>query len=306
MAKTAHHGTGGSLIDKQAASVHNGTIMIRSARNFLAGGFLLLTLPAAHAEAALERVQFDAVLMTARDYADDRSLIFYCLRGSTETVPFLYAGLQADLEQAVQKLKSAGASARQSAEMVQMVLGTVRTYARDAKDDALDRRCISKDVERSRAEVKGVSVPLFLRPPFDKMGKGRILRTHANATGAAAAMQISFASGCAGSPSGCVLRNRQRHKRPYGPTAVFRGRAFFLSKTFYAALLLRIGGRTGRSRRRRRRRGRRAVIVRSCAGSCAWSVRSLGEPAKNMRPAAKAIATRMPTTRVTPLPLLSS
>jgi hypothetical protein len=168
--EAVHHDTGGSLIDKQA-SVHNGTVMIRSARNFLAGGFLLLTLPAAHAEAALERTQFDAVLMTARDYADDRSLIFYCLRGSTETVPFLYAGLQADIEQTVQKMKSAGASARQSAEMVQMVLGTVRIFAREAKDDSLDRRCISKDVERSRAEVKGVSVPLFLRPPFDKMGK---------------------------------------------------------------------------------------------------------------------------------------
>ena len=169
--KAVHHGTGGSLIDKQAASVQNGTNMIRSARNLLAGGFLLLMLPAAHAEAALERAQFDAVLMTARDYADDRSLIFYCLRGSTETVPFLYAGLQADVEQAVQKMKSAGASARQSAEMVQMVLGTVRSFGREAKDDALDRRCISKDVERSRAEVKGVSVPLFLRSPFDKMGK---------------------------------------------------------------------------------------------------------------------------------------
>ena len=159
------------MIDKWGGGVHNGTIMIRSARNFLAGSFLLLTLPAAHAEAALERVQFEAVLMAARDYADDRSLIFYCLRGSTETVPFLYAGLQADLEQTLQKMKSAGASARQNAEMVQMVLSTVRIYPREAKDDALDRRCISKDVERSRAEVKGVSVPLFLRPPFDKMGR---------------------------------------------------------------------------------------------------------------------------------------
>lgn len=145
--------------------------MVQTARNFLAGSLLLLTLPAAQAQAALERAQFESVLMTARDYADDRSLIFYCLRSSTETVPFLYAGLQADIEQAAQKMKSAGASARQSAEMVQMVLGTVRTYARDAKDEVLDRRCISKDVERSRAEVKGVSVPLFLRPPFDRMGK---------------------------------------------------------------------------------------------------------------------------------------
>jgi hypothetical protein len=166
-ARKVHHAPGGSLIDNRAASGHNGTIMIRSARNILAGGFLLLMLPG-HAEAALDRAQQDAVLITARDYADDRSLIFYCLRGSTETVPFLYAGLQADLEQAVQKMKTAGASARQSAEMVQKVLSTVRTYARDAKDDTLDRRCISKDVERSRAEVKGVSVPLFLRPPFDR------------------------------------------------------------------------------------------------------------------------------------------
>jgi hypothetical protein len=145
--------------------------MVQSARNLLAGSLLLLALPTAHAQAALERAHFEAVLITARDYADDRSLIFYCLRGSTETVPFLYAGLQADLEQAVQKMKSAGASARQTAEMVQMVLSTVRTYPRDAKDDALDRRCISKDVERSRAEVKGVSVPLFLRAPFDRLGK---------------------------------------------------------------------------------------------------------------------------------------
>lgn len=142
----------------------------RFARDLLAASALLLTLPAAHAQAALERAQFEQTLIAARDYADDRSLIFYCLRTSTETVPFLYAGLQADIEQAVQKMKTAGASARQTAEMVQIVLSNVRYYPANAKDDSLDRRCISKDVERSRAEVKGVSVPLFLRPPFDKLG----------------------------------------------------------------------------------------------------------------------------------------
>jgi hypothetical protein len=144
--------------------------MSRCARDLLATSILLLTLPVAHAEAALDRAQFEQTLIAARDYADDRSLIFYCLRSSTETVPFLYAGLQADLEQAVQKMKTAGASARQTAEVVQTVLGGVRYYPANAKDDSLDRRCISKDVERSRAEVKGVSVPLFLRPPFDKLG----------------------------------------------------------------------------------------------------------------------------------------
>ncbi len=121
--------------------------------------------------AALDRAQFEAALSTAREYADDRSLIFYCLRGSVETMPFLYAGLQSDLEQTLQRLKTAGASSRQSAELVQAVMINVRFYQRDAKDAGLDRRCISKDVERSRAEVKGVSIPLFQRAPFDKLGK---------------------------------------------------------------------------------------------------------------------------------------
>ncbi|MBL6615600.1 MAG: hypothetical protein ISP45_16430, partial [Reyranella sp.] len=117
--------------------------MFRSARVFLAVTTLVLAVPIAHAQAALERAQFEQAMMAARDYADDRSLIFYCMRGASETVPFLYAGLQADIEQAVQKMKKAGASARQSAEMVQAVLSTVRFYPATAKDASLDRRCIS-------------------------------------------------------------------------------------------------------------------------------------------------------------------
>lgn len=145
--------------------------MRRFVRDVLAASFVVLPMLATPARAALDRAQFEATLLAARDYADDRSLIFYCLRSSTETLPFLYAGLQADLEQAVQKMKVAGASARQTAEMVQIVLSSVRYYPREARDASLDRRCISKDVERSRAEVRGVSVPLFLRPPFDRFGK---------------------------------------------------------------------------------------------------------------------------------------
>ena len=146
--------------------------MVRSAQTFLAAAAsLLLALPAVPASAALDRAQFEATLSAARDYADDRSLIFYCLRATTETVPFLFAGLQAEIEQAVQKMKNAGASSRQTAEMVQMVLTNVRFYpANAARDDSLDRRCISNDVERSRAEARGVSLPLVMRPPFDKLG----------------------------------------------------------------------------------------------------------------------------------------
>ena len=159
-----------AFIDKLPAPGQNGRV-VRTVRNILAASALLWAVPVIPANAALERAQFEAILMAARDYADDRSLIFYCLRSSGETVPFLYAGLQADLEQAVQKMKTAGASARQTAELVQFVLTSVKFHPRDAKYATLDRHCISKDVERSRAEVIGVSIPLFLRPPFDRLGK---------------------------------------------------------------------------------------------------------------------------------------
>ena len=145
--------------------------MVKPARTFLAALCVMLALPAVRAHAALDRAQFEAALLAARDYADDRSLIFYCLRASTETAPFLYAGLQADIEQAVQKMKAAGATSRQTAEMVQIVLTSVRFYSAAApRDDSLDRRCISKDVDRSRADATGVSLPLAARSPFDKFG----------------------------------------------------------------------------------------------------------------------------------------
>ncbi|MFZ5782055.1 MAG: hypothetical protein ACOY4R_17810 [Pseudomonadota bacterium] len=157
-------------VDKTVGWRHNAST-VRTLRSSLAAAALLAAVVPATAQAALDRARFEAALIAARDYADDRSLLFYCLRGSVEQVPFLYAGLQTDLEQTVQKMKSAGASARQTAEVVQAVLVNVRFYDRNAKDASLDRRCIAKDVERSRAQASGVSVPLFQRAPFDKFGR---------------------------------------------------------------------------------------------------------------------------------------
>ena len=126
---------------------------------------LWAAIPAA-ARAALYRARFESALVTARDYAADRSLMFYCLRASTERLPFVYAGLQADLERTVQRMKAAGASPRQSAEVVQAVLSNVRFYGPQTKEASLDRRCITKDVERSSIDGKGVGLPLDQRPPF--------------------------------------------------------------------------------------------------------------------------------------------
>jgi len=157
-------------VDKTIGRDHN-VSTVRTLRSSLAVAALLAIVVPTAAQAALDRARFEAALITARDYADDRSLLFYCLRGSVGQVPFLYAGLQADLEQTVQKMKQAGASARQSAEIVQAVLANVRFHDRNAKDASLDRRCIAKDVERSWAQATGISLPLFRRAPFERFGR---------------------------------------------------------------------------------------------------------------------------------------
>ncbi len=157
-----------TLVDKAGTRAHN-IFAVNTFRISLAAAVLLWAAIPAPARAALDRARFESALVTARDYAADRSLMFYCLRASTERLPFVYAGLQSDLERAVQKMKAAGASPRQSAEVVQTVLSSVRFYGAQAKDASLDRRCIAKDVERSSVDRKGVGRPLDQRPPYDQL-----------------------------------------------------------------------------------------------------------------------------------------
>jgi hypothetical protein len=100
----------------------------------------------------------------------DVSPVNYCLRVYDEQWPFLYYAVHRDIEDAVVKLKAAHAEPRQNAEFVQAVLANVRFYAKDARDPALDRRCIEGEVEKNYARLFGLGVPLAMRPPFDKLG----------------------------------------------------------------------------------------------------------------------------------------
>jgi len=127
---------------------------------------LAATLAAARAD-PIDPPRFDALLAVARGYADDRTLIFYCLRHDAEMVPFLYAGLHFDIEDAVQRLRAAGSDDRQNALLIEAVLSHVRFSAANAKDPALDQQGMAQDVEKNFAILKGVGVPLAIRPPFD-------------------------------------------------------------------------------------------------------------------------------------------
>ena len=125
----------------------------------------------AAAQQPLDPVRFEAVLMAARSYAVDVSLVNYCLRLYDEQRPFLYWAVLRDLDEAMARLKAADAEPSQNARFVEAVWANVRFYPKDAKDPALDRRCIEGEVEKSYARNFGLSPPLYRRPPLDQLGR---------------------------------------------------------------------------------------------------------------------------------------
>ena len=60
------------------------------------GAILLLAAAPVRVE-KLDPALVEALLKTARTYAADRTLIFYCLRKNDEMAPFLYAGVHLDI-----------------------------------------------------------------------------------------------------------------------------------------------------------------------------------------------------------------
>jgi hypothetical protein len=125
----------------------------------------------AAAQQALDPVRFEGVLMAARSYAADVSLVNYCLRIYDEQRPFLYYAVLLDIDKALDTLKAADADAVQNARFVEAVLANVRFYPKDAKDPALDKRCIEGEVEKNYARNFGLSPPLYRRSPLDKLGR---------------------------------------------------------------------------------------------------------------------------------------
>jgi hypothetical protein len=141
----------------------------RPLRLLLALGLLVPGLAAA--QQPLDPVRLEAVLMAARSYAVDVSLVNYCLRVYDEQRPFLYYAVLRDLDEAMARLKAADADASQNARFVEAVWANVRFYPKDAKDPALDRRCIEGEVEKNYVQNFGLSPPLSRRSPLDQLGR---------------------------------------------------------------------------------------------------------------------------------------
>jgi hypothetical protein len=127
---------------------------------------LVAVLPSLPALGQMDRPRFAEVLATARAYADERTFIFHCLRQKADMRPFLYFLVHADLEDAVKKIRAAGADNRQTGQLVETVWSNVRVAAPDAKDAALDAKCAATNVEEEISLLRGVGAPLILRPGF--------------------------------------------------------------------------------------------------------------------------------------------
>ena len=143
---------------------------MRSITPLLACSIVCGALPSIAAAEPLTPVRFQQVLATAKAYAADRTLIFYCIRDEPGMLPFNYLGVHTETEAALNMLKAAGSEAKQNAELVEAVMANVRYPTAGASDAAMDAECTSKNVKQNYFTFSGPLItPLDKRPPFDTL-----------------------------------------------------------------------------------------------------------------------------------------
>lgn len=143
---------------------------MRLITSLVACGIACGALPSIAAAEPLTPVRFQQVLATAKAYAADRSLIFYCIRDEPGMLPFNYLVIHVETEAALNKLKAAGSEARQNAELVEAVMANVRYPTASASDAAMDAECKAKNVKQNYFTFSGPMIsPLDRRPPFDTL-----------------------------------------------------------------------------------------------------------------------------------------
>jgi hypothetical protein len=143
---------------------------MRSIIPLLAGSIVCGALPSIAAAEPLTPVRFQQALATAKAYAADRTLIFYCIRDEPGMLPFNYLVIHVEIEAALNKLKAAGSESRQNAELVEAVMANVRYPTANASDPAMDAECKTKNVKQSYFTFSGPLItPLDIRPPFDAL-----------------------------------------------------------------------------------------------------------------------------------------
>ena len=127
-------------------------------------------LPPIAAAEPLTPVRFQQILATAKTYAADRTLVFYCIRDEPGMLPFNYLVIHTEIAEALDKLKAAGSDSKQNAALVEAVMANVRYPTANASDAAMDAECKAKNVKQNYFTFSGPLItPLDKRPPFDTL-----------------------------------------------------------------------------------------------------------------------------------------
>jgi hypothetical protein len=116
--------------------------------------------------AGLEVLQSNGIQAKAPAYAGERTLLFYCLRNDRDVRTMLFWHLHHDVESALERLRAAGSDLRQNAKLVETVLSNVGFSQPDDKNPARDAQCEGKDFIEQIDTMKGLGLPLCLRPAF--------------------------------------------------------------------------------------------------------------------------------------------
>ena len=145
---------------------------MRSIAPLLACSIVCGALPSVAIAEPLTPMRFQQVLATAKAYAADRTLTFYCIRDEPGMLPFNYLVIHTEIEDALNKLKAAGSDPKQNAELVEAVMANVRYPTVSASDAAMDAECKAKNVKQSYFTFSGpLATPLDKRPPFDILSR---------------------------------------------------------------------------------------------------------------------------------------
>ena len=107
-------------------------------------------------------------LAAARTWAQDQSLILYCLRRHPNRDMLAHA-IADDRDKALAGLRHAGGSEQQVRQVADVIAANYRLAEPSADDKPLTDACTAKDVERNVEILGAIAWPLWMRPPFKDM-----------------------------------------------------------------------------------------------------------------------------------------
>ena len=114
-----------------------------------------------------DRALMQRALAAARQWAQDQTLVSYCLRDNLPPQQFA-RNFAMDRDQALARLRRGGATEAQLHEVATAIAEGYRPPPA-GEDAARTAECAAKEVEKNVFIISGIGLPLFLRPPFNEL-----------------------------------------------------------------------------------------------------------------------------------------